>query len=410
MARSRRTRGDRGRYTCGVPSSRSSLIVLLGCITAFGPLSIDMYLPGMPAIARDLASSEGAVKLTLASYFAGITIAQLVYGPIVDRWGRRRALLGGMAIYVAASLGCALAPSAPALIGLRFAQALGGAAGMVVPRAVVRDLWSGRDAARVLSLLMLVMGAAPVLAPSLGSLLVEVSGWRAVFAALAGLGAVALVAAARGLPETGTAVVASGHLAARYWALLRHRGFLGYAMTGGLGGAALFAYIAGSPFVLMELCGLSSRAFAIVFGVNAVGYIGGAQINRRLLARHTPRALLERILPVSLAAGALTVALAALGPPLVPLLATLFVFVASLGFIGPNATALALEDQAARAGLASAMLGTLMFAASAVVAAAVGVAGEGSALPMAIAMTASAAAALLALRLSPVPAAEVAAM
>jgi DHA1 family bicyclomycin/chloramphenicol resistance-like MFS transporter len=388
-----------------VPTSRSSLIVLLGGITAFGPLSIDMYLPGMPAIARDLAASEGAVQLTLASYFAGITVAQLAYGPIVDHWGRRRTLLAGLVIYVVASVGCALAPTAHALIGLRFAQALGGAAGMVVPRAVVRDLWSGRDAARVLSLLMLVMGAAPVLAPSLGGVLVELAGWRSVFAALAGFGLLALVAAARGLPETGQPVVTTGHLAGRYWALLRHRGFLGYAMTGGLGGAALFAYIAGSPFVLMELCGLSPRAYAIAFGMNAVGYIGGAQVNRRLLARHAPRALLDRAVIVSLLAGAVTVALAVTGPALVPLLVTLFVFVASLGFIGPNATALALDDQAARAGLASAMLGTLQFAAAALVAAAVSAAGDGSARPMTVAMTAAAAAALVALRLSPRPAA-----
>ncbi len=405
--RARRRAGDpaQTRYTPAVAASRGSLIVLLGGLTAFGPLSIDMYLPGMPAIARDLGASEGAVQLTLASFFAGITLAQLGYGPIADHWGRRRTLLLGLSIYVAASLGCALAPSAPALVVLRFAQALGGAAGLVIPRAIVRDLWSGRDAARVLSLLMLVMGAAPVLAPSLGGILVELLGWRAVFAALAIMGAIALVAAARALPETSPPAVATGTLAARYGALFRHRAFLGYALTGGLAGAAMFAYIAASPFVLMELCGLSPRAYAIVFGCNAVGYIGGAQVNRRLLARHGSREILDRAVAVSVAAGAITIVLATTGPPLVPLLMTLFVFLASLGFVGPNAVALALEDQGSRAGLASALLGTLQFAAAALVAAAVSVAGGGSALPMAIAMTVATTAALVALRMSPPPAA-----
>jgi MFS transporter, DHA1 family, multidrug resistance protein len=367
---------------------RGSLIVLLGSLTAFGPLSIDMYLPGMLAISHDLGAGESAVKLTLASFFAGITVAQLAVGPIADHWGRRRTLLAGLAVYVLASAGCALATSIEALIALRFLQALGGAAGLVVPRAVVRDLWSGRDAARVLSMLILVMGAAPVLAPMLGAVVVDTVGWRAVFGLLAAFGAIALACAARALPETAPPVI-SGSVVTRYLGLARHRSFVGYALAAGLAQSGMFAYIAGSPFVLMKLHGLSEQQYSLVFGLNAAGYIAAAQLNRRFLVARTPRQMLDAVLPVTVVAGLGVVAIAAANAGLILLLAGIFVFVASLGLIGPNATALALEDHAARAGLASALMGTLQFGAAALAALASSL-GSGSAIPMALTMAGAA--------------------
>jgi MFS transporter, DHA1 family, multidrug resistance protein len=373
--------------------SQAVLALVLGALTAFGPLSIDMYLPGLPLIQRDLHTSAAATELTLSAFFAGLALAQLAYGPLSDRFGRKRPVYAGLLIYALASLGCALAPSIAVLIACRFLQAVGGAAGMVVARAVVRDLHSGREAARLMSMLILVMGAAPILAPIAGSWLVTVAGWRAIFLLLAGLGLACLALVGALLPETAPqhlphAVRAA--LAVRYVRLLRHRRFIAYTLATALSGAGMFAYIAGSPFVLMGQHHVSPRTFSIVFGTNALGLIAGSQLNRLVLRHFPPSRILGTTLGVTVLAGLAVMGVALAGDtPLWQLLLPLFVYVASLGFIGSNAVALALEDQAHQAGLASALLGSLQFTCAATSSALVGL-GHGALLPMAGVMAACA--------------------
>lgn len=374
------------------------LALILGALTAFGPLSIDMYLPSLPTIQRDLATTASMTQLTLAAFFAGLGIGQLAYGPLTDRFGRKRPLYGGLALYVLASLGCALAPNVHALIALRFLQAVGGAAGPVVTRAVVRDLYVGPEAARLLSMLMLVMGAAPILAPLLGGWLLLVASWRAIFALLGvlGLGCLALMAAA--LPETATARTPRIDLVA-IWAhmrsLVRDRQFLAFTLTGAFSQAGMFAYISGSPFVLIDLFHVSPQRYGWIFGSNAFGLIASSQINHRLLAQHVPGQILRWSTRFTCLMGVLLVAVAVSGWGGLPaVVVALFGFVASLGFIAPNATALAMEEQGKRAGLASAVLGSIQFAIAACASSLVGLFNDGTMRPMALVMAVCGAASL----------------
>jgi DHA1 family bicyclomycin/chloramphenicol resistance-like MFS transporter len=376
------------------------LALILGALSALGPLSIDMYLPSLPAIQRDLGTTASATQLTLSAFFAGLGIGQLAYGPLTDRFGRKRPLYAGLGLYVVASLLCALAPSVGVLIALRFVQAVGGAAGPVVTRAVVRDLYVGAPAARLLSMLMLVMGAAPILAPLFGGWVLLAASWRVIFAILAALGTACLVLMAAALPETATARTPRldlGAITRHLKELLRDRSFLMYTLTGAFSQAGMFAYISGSPFVLIELFHVSPQRYGWIFGSNAAALIAAAQVNHRLLARRLPAEILARATAVICVVGAALVAVAALDPaPLAAVVVSLFAFVGSLGFIGPNATALAMEDQGARAGLASAALGSIQFGIAAVASSLVGVLNDGSMRPMAGGMAACGAASFVA--------------
>ncbi len=369
--------------------SQAVLALVLGALTAFGPLSIDMYLPGLPLIQRELRTSAAATELTLSAFFAGLALAQLAYGPLADRFGRKRPVYAGLVIYALASLGCALATSIELLIACRFLQAVGGAAGMVVSRAVVRDLHSGREAARLMSMLILVMGAAPILAPVLGSWIVTVASWRAIFALLFVLGLLCVALVHRVLPETAPPHVEDPErapLPVRYLRLMGNTPFMAFTLAGGLGSAGMFAYIAGSPFVLMDMHHLSARSYSLVFGANALGLILCSQLNRVVLMHFSPAQVLRAALAVLGLAGLALVGVALTpGAPLGVLLPVLFVFVASIGFTGSNAVALALEEQAHQAGLASALLGSLQFTAAAASSALVGL-GHGALLPMALVM------------------------
>ncbi|MFP2928820.1 multidrug effflux MFS transporter [Pyxidicoccus sp. 3LG] len=374
-----------------------ALELLLGTLTAFAPLSIDMYLPALPRIAEDLQSSASVIQLTLASCFAGMALGQLFTGPLIDRLGRTRPLYAGLALYVLGSLGCALAPNAPALVGMRFVQALGGAVALVVPRAVVRDLWSGAEAAKTMSRLMLVVGVAPVLAPLLGGFVLGVSGWRTIFLVLAVVGAVALVAVLKTLPETAPARTGTGTMGSRLKALLGDADFVGPALAGGFAYAGMFAYIAGSPFVFISLHGVKAEHFGWFFGANAVGLVVMAQLNRKLLEWIPLHRLLR--LAVSLyaltAVGVLVVAWSGfLG--LWGIAAALFLFVPTLGLVGPNSAAIALERHAAHAGLASAVFGALQFAAAAGASWTVSALNDGSTRPMGAVVAGAAALAWLA--------------
>ena len=378
-------RGSPGRLP-----GRTALALILGSLASFGPVSIDLYLPALPELTGDFRVSTSTAQLTLTACLAGLALGQLLAGPVSDALGRRGPLLIGLAAYTAASAGCALAPSAAVLTGLRLVQGLAGAAGIVIARAVVRDLFSGVEMARFLSLLMLVNGAAPILAPSVGSQLMLVMSWPGLFWVLAGWGALLLLAVAVGLPETlPRGDRGAGGLAAtpRVMAgLLSDRRFVGYTLACGLNFAAMFAYISGSTYVLQQSYRLNPQQFALVFAVNAVGIMGLGQLNRVLLRRWDARRLLGGGLGVALVGAVALVAATQAGAGLAVVLPALFLVVASVGMVAPNATALVLAGQPGQAGSASALLGVLQFLFGAVAAPLVGVLGTTTAAPMALLM------------------------
>ncbi|MDI2593617.1 multidrug effflux MFS transporter [Pseudomonas sp. 681] len=363
-------------------------ILILGALTAFGPLAIDFYLPAFPSMALAFGTDEKHVQMTLAAYFLGLSIGQLGYGPMADRFGRRIPLLAGLGLFTVASLACAYAPNLEWLIGARFVQALGGCAGMVIARAVVSDKCDAVGSAKVYSQLMLVMGLAPILAPMLGGLLVNTAGWQWIFLTLTGFSALAALAVALGLPESLPDYVPRQPLSGalrQYGRLLKDQVFLGHALTGGIAIAGMFAYIAGSPFVFIKLYGVPPEHFGWLFGTNAAGFILMAQINARLLAKRGPAFLLARAVWLYVAGGLVLLAVSSLHTTqLWPLLIPLFICIASLGCIAPNASACAMNGQGARAGSASALLGCLQFSVAAGASALVGVLHDGTAMPMAM--------------------------
>jgi DHA1 family bicyclomycin/chloramphenicol resistance-like MFS transporter len=375
------------------------LVLILGGLAAFAPLSFDMYLPAFPELATDFGTSASAIQLTLTSCLVGVAVGQLVFGSLSDARGRRGPLLVGLVIYTVASALCALAPDALTLAGLRFVQGFAAGAAVVASRAVVRDLHSGTAAARFFSSLMLVNGLAPVLAPSIGSAVLEVTTWEGIFLVLAATGVLLVAAVALGLPETlprerrreaGLRRVLAG-----FGEPLHDRWFVGHALALGLAVSGVFAYIAGSSFVLQDVYGLSPRAFALVFGVNGLGIIVCGQLNRLLLRWTEPRRILLAGLGACAVAGVGVLVAIVADAPLGLVLAPLFVGVATIGFVMPNATALALTNHPHVAGSASALLGTTQFAIAAVVAPLVGIAGRDTALPLGIALAVLGAAALV---------------
>jgi DHA1 family bicyclomycin/chloramphenicol resistance-like MFS transporter len=370
--------------------SHGRLVLLLGSLSAFGPLSMDMYLPGLPSMARDLSAPAWAAQLTITASMIGLAGGQLIAGPISDALGRRRPLLAGLAAYMATSLLCAVAPNIWLLLGFRVIQGAAGAAGIVIARAIVRDLHTGAAAARFFALLMLVNGLAPILAPLVGGELLHVTDWRGIFVVLAAIGALLLVAAWAMLAETlAPEARRGGGLPATlrvFGGLVGDREFMGYALGMGLAFGAMAAYIAGSPFVLQDIYGASPQLFSVVFALNAGGIIAASQVGRALVDRVGPRALLNAGASMNAlgSLGVLTSVVADVG--LVMLLPSFFVVVASIGLVFPNATALALADHPRTAGSASALLGLSQFATGAVAAPLAGVGGSHTALPMAVVM------------------------
>jgi DHA1 family bicyclomycin/chloramphenicol resistance-like MFS transporter len=412
LARDARAATPRRRVTSAVQEQRARasgraaavrLIVVLGAVNAIGPLSIDMYLPAFPEITRALGSSASQVQLTLTACVAGLALGQLVVGPLSDRIGRRLPLIAAMTTYSAASLLCALAPSVPVLIALRFVQGLAGAGGVVIARAIVRDLHTGAAAVRLFSSLMLVTGLAPILAPLAGGQVLEVTAWRGIFVVLAVVSALIALIVTVGLRETLPPERRSSQGMARTLAtmgdLLRDRWFVGHALAGGLAFGALFAYISGSSFVLQGVYGVSPQVYSVLFAANGLGLIAGSQINARLVGRFGPARLLRfGLSAIAVGTTALLVVVSVGGLGVGAVLAPMFVIVTSLSFVLPNSTALALADHAAVAGTASALLGVIQFLVGAVAAPLVGAAGTTSAVPMAAVMTGSALCALVARR------------
>ena len=370
------------------PQASTGLILVLGLLSAFGPLSIDMYLPAFPAIARDFGVPVSGVQYTLASYNIGIALGQLIYGPLADQLGRKPNLMVGLALYVLASIGCMLTSSVESMVALRFLQAIGGCTGMVITRAIVRDKYHGNQSAKVFSTLMLIMGVAPILAPTVGSLVLEASRWEYIFAVLALIGLLTLVYVTFFLPET-LAPEKRNPAALRnsfrtYGLLLRDRQFVGYSLTAGFIQAGMFAYITGSAFVFTQLFHLTGPQYSLLFGMNAVGIIGASQLNHKLLLHYSFRQILRKVTFVYLAAATTLLLFTFTGWfGIYGLAIPLFLTLGTVGLALPNATAGALEKHAAHAGSASALVGTLQFSCGALAAVAVSVLANQTALPMA---------------------------
>lgn len=383
-----------GAVTASSPAARPAshlplpLLLTMGALIAFGPMSIDMYLPALPRMARELGSTPAAAQLTVAAFFTGLALGQLVYGPLSDRIGRRKPVLAGIVLFLAATVGCALAPTMEALIGWRFVQALGGCAGMVVSRAIVRDRCDHQESARIFSILMLIMGVAPILAPLIGGYIQLVGGWRAIFWVLFGFGALTGLAVLRLAPESRSEETAARARSetplAAYLALLGNRSVMGYVLVGGLASSAMFTYIAASPELLIETYGVRDVHFGWIFGLNAAGIIGASQLNRWLLKRFRADAVLQAALAVAAVAALLLAASAWTGAGgLVGLLVPLFFAVAVHGLGSPNAMAGAMAMDPHRAGSLSALIGCVQFGLGAAAAGLVGAFHDGTARPMA---------------------------
>ena len=374
-------------------------LLILAALSALAPISMDAYLPALPELGYDLDASASATQATLTACLIGLGAGQLLAGPLSDSLGRRRPLLVGLAAFTAASVLCALAPSIWTLITLRLLQGIAGGAGIVIARAVARDLFSGSALARYLALMMTAANVAPVLAPLIGAQFLHFTSWRGVFVAVGIFGAALLAGAAarlaESLPRERRHPAGLARTSATFRRLLADSSFVGYLLCCGLPFAAMFAYIAGSPFVLQDIHGLSATEFSLVFAVNSIGIMAASRLSAALVRRVSPRRVLAAGL-IACAVGSLGVLLAVvLDAGLAGLLPPLFVMVSSVGLALPNATALALADHEREAGSASALVGVGQFVTGAAVAPLVGVAGPGTALPMAILIAICGTAALL---------------
>lgn len=383
-----------------VGPSRRRMIVVLGALVALGPLTIDMYLPALPRIAEELAVSSSVAQLTLTGTLAGLALGQLIVGPLSDSLGRRRPLMAGIVLHMLASLLCLVAPNMVMLAVARGLQGMGAAAAMVVAIAVVGDLFSDSAAATVMSRLMLVLGVAPVLAPSLGAVVLLHASWHWVFAVLIVLAAGLLVLAALALPET----LPPAHrrplrirsILATYVELLSDVRFVILVLVGALGMSGLFAYISGASFVLQGRHGLDQQSFALVFGAGAIALIGATQLNVVLLRRFTPQRIVVWALAAATLAGVVFVALSvAHTGGLLGFVLPAWAILAMLGFVIPNAPAVALSRHPDAAGTAAALLGAAQFGIGAVIAPVVGLLGNDE-VALSVVMTAGVAIALLA--------------
>jgi MFS transporter, DHA1 family, multidrug resistance protein len=376
------------------------LVLIVGGLSIFGPLCIDMYLPALPRISHDLQASTSSVQLSVTGCLIGIAVGQLIIGPVSDRRGRRSPLVVGLGLFILSSLACGTVSSVYLLVVFRFVQGFGGAAGIVIARAIVRDLFEGPAAARFFSTLMLVTGLGPIIAPQLGAVILRFTSWRGIFVALAIAGSVLLVIALVKVPET--LPLDRRHAGGLKTAIAtmvsvgRDHTFLGYSLVASLGFGAILIYIAGSSFILQGIYGLSPQVFGTIFGINAAGMVVAAQINGHFVHRFGSGPLLSVGLTlISLGSLLFLVAVTTNWGGLATILPSLFIVLFGLGFVSPNATALALQNHAESAGAASALLGSEQFFFGALIAPLAGIRGTHDALPMAILMMTLAGAAVV---------------
>ena len=379
--------------------------LVLGLLSAIGPFAIDMYLPALPSIGQSLGASMGAVQASLMAFFISLGVGQIIYGPVSDMVGRKPPLYFGLVLFGLGSVGCALAPDIQTLVILRFIQGLGACAGMVIPRAVVRDLHTGHDAARLMSLLMLVFSVSPILAPLGGSFLIEAFGWRSVFWAVTVAAVLGLVLLATRLSETRPAelrVDSSVRSALQaYGVLLRDRHFLGLVFIGAFGISSFFAYLANSSFVLIDHYGLTPRQYSVAFAANAASFIGISQFTGKLSARFGLVPLVKVAVVGYASTMCLLLLLNLLGfDQLSVLIGMLFVGYGFLGLVVPTTAVLALDEHGAIAGTASALMGTLQFVTGAVVMGLTGLFLDGTARPMLTGIAGAGVMALLLTRLT----------
>ena len=361
--------------------------LVLGLLSAVGPFAIDMYLPALPGIQRGLHTDVDAAQMSLMAFFAAIAAGQVIYGPLSDMLGRKPPIYFGLCLFAVASIGCALAPDIHSLIACRFVQGLGACAGMVIPRAIVRDMHTGTEAARLMALLMLVFSVSPILAPLTGSLVIRLASWRGIFWVVAAAAVLGLALAVFVLKETRTRAqrVESSLRSAlvSYRTLLRDRPFLGLVFIGAFGISSFFTYLANSSFVLIEHYGLTPTQYSLAFSVNAVSFIGAAQFTGRLGERYGLRRVVRSAVTGYAATMLALFGLVAAGMDRLDLLmALLFVGYGFLGLVIPTTAVLALDRHGPIAGTASALMGTLQFVTGALVIAVVGRFLDGSALPM----------------------------
>jgi DHA1 family bicyclomycin/chloramphenicol resistance-like MFS transporter len=374
-------------------------IVLLAALSAFGPLSLDMYLPGLPAMTRDLHTTASAAQLTITACMVGLGVGQVIAGPLSDARGRRRPLLAGIFGYTVSSVACAVSPTIGVLVVMRLIQGMAGSVGIVIARAIVRDLSGGTVAARLFGVLMGITGVVPVAAPLIGGQVLLVTSWRGVFVVLGAIGVPLVLATAIMLPETLPAHQRhQGGLRTilhRFGSLLRDRRYLPYALAFSLSFAAMFGYIAGSSYVLENVFGISPQLFSVVFAINSGGLIALSLAGSRAVGRRGSAWLLRRGLVGTAAASIGALVVTVIGGGLWPLLVCFFVLLCANGLVLPNGTALAMASQTGSLGAASALLGLGQFGIGALVAPLVGVAGSHDALPMAVVIAVAGTAALL---------------
>ncbi|MEW9700958.1 multidrug effflux MFS transporter [Paenibacillus sp. SI8] len=369
-------------------SSRLWIILVLGSLASFGPLSLDMYLPALPVLASDLHTNTSLAQMSLTACMLGLSLGQLVAGAVSDVRGRRIPLLIGLVIYAISSILCMYASSIWMFLGLRFIQGLAGAAGIVISRAIVRDLYAGVELTKFFALLMLVNGAAPILAPIVGGQILQVTTWRGVFLVLSLIGVVMLIAVVLGLKETlpSERRLKGGltNTLRTFRGLLADRMFMGYALTQGLVFAGMFAYISGSPFVLQEIFGVSPQMFSVCFAVNGLGVIIAGQIAGKLAGKVSERRILAWGLGIAAFGGLLLLIATLVGAGLYVILLAFFFIVSSVGLVSTATSSMALQNQGNSAGSAAALLGLLSFIVGGIIAPLVGLGGSQTAVPLGI--------------------------
>ncbi len=368
-------------------TKRFYLILVLGLLTAIGPFSIDMYLPAFPDIARDLDTTIAKVMLSLSSFFIGISVGQLIYGPMLERFGRKKPLYAGLIIYLLASIGCVLATSVDALIFFRLLQALGGCAGMVAARAIVRDLFEVKDIAKIFSMLMLVVAVSPIVAPTAGGYITATFGWHSVFIALIIISILIIAGVYFLLPNSKEAdpgfSLKPSAILKNFASISRHPQFYTYALTGSIANAGLYAYISGSPFVFMELFKVSEKQYGWIFAMIAVGIISASQVNNFVLKRSSSEKIVRVAVMFQTIIGITLASLSILGiSNLFLTIVLIFSYLACQGFIFPNASALCLSPFGHTAGSASALMGAIQMGIGAATSAMVSVFQNNSSLTM----------------------------